>query len=496
MHIAFRGSILQRLRLASGLILFAFAATHFANHTVGLFGLEALHAVQDVRTAITRSLPVTVVLAAALTVHVALGLYKLAVRKSLQMPAWEALQIATGIAIPFLLLPHIVNTRVAHDAFGVNDTYLYELYRMWPDSVGSQSVLLLLVWTHGCIGLHYWLRLTEGYAKFRPLLLAVAIGLPVLALAGFIVASVATAEIMRDPQAYYNLRASSRWPSPTAGATMAWLRDVLPMAFAVMLALVVAVHLLRFLVRWLSRRALRITYVDGPTIALKPGITLLELSRSMKIPHASVCGGRGRCSTCRVRVLEGLDTLPPPSGAEAITLRSIEAPANVRLACQIRPTTSLTVSPVSAPATPAPIRLEFIEIKEIVAGHVRATLSRQLVDLPTSDPQVLSDWLVQNISYALPMAPAKLREFALIGARVEYLLGEPAAVLVYQAALHQLDIFVVPSVGGRSTAVRGRRNGYSVLAWSAGDLTYFAVSDVPASMLEEIEEYLNVAEAA
>ncbi len=496
MHVAFRGSLLQRLRLSSGLVLFAFAASHFANHAVGLFGLEVLHTVQEMRTAVTRSPPVSLMLAVALVVHLGLGLYKLAMRRSLQMPAWEAIQIAFGVAIPFLLLPHIVNTRIAHDVFGVYDTYLYELYRMWPDSVGSQSALLLLVWTHGCIGIHYWLRLTEGYTKFRPLLLVIAIGLPVAALGGFVVASLATADIMRDPEAYRSLRARSYWPSPAASATMALLRNILPLSFAALLALVLAIHLARLLIRWLSRRALRITYADGPTIALKPGMTLLEVSRSAGIPHASVCGGRGRCSTCRVRVLEGLDTLPPPAGAEAITLRSVEAPANVRLACQIRPTASLVVAPVSAPAAPAPVRLEFSEIKEIVAAHVRATLTGELVDLPTSDPKLVADWLSERISYEVPAALASAEDFGLIGARVEFLSADPTAVFVYQAQSHVLDIFVRPTDANRSTDVRGRRNGYSVLAWSSAKLTYFAVSDVPTDTLEEIEECLRVIEAA
>jgi adenylate cyclase len=46
MHVLARGDILQRLRLISGLVLFAFAATHFLNHALGLVSLEAMHAMQ------------------------------------------------------------------------------------------------------------------------------------------------------------------------------------------------------------------------------------------------------------------------------------------------------------------------------------------------------------------------------------------------------------------------------------------------------------------
>ena len=92
MHVLLRGSLVQRLRLASGLVLFTFAATHFTNHALGLVSLEAMHQMQDVRTFVTRSTPGTVVLAAALATHIGLGLYKLAARNTLRMPFWELLR--------------------------------------------------------------------------------------------------------------------------------------------------------------------------------------------------------------------------------------------------------------------------------------------------------------------------------------------------------------------------------------------------------------------
>jgi adenylate cyclase len=62
------------------------------------------------------------------------------------------------------------------------------------------------------------------------------------------------------------------------------------------------------------------------------------------IPHLSVCGGRARCSTCRVEVLEGGENLPEPNGAEANTLAGINAGPKVRLACQLRPTYPITIN--------------------------------------------------------------------------------------------------------------------------------------------------------
>jgi adenylate cyclase len=85
-----------------------------------------------------------------------------------------------------------------------------------------------------------------------------------------------------------------------------------------------------------------------------PGATVLETLRENGIPHASVCGGRARCTTCRVMVTRGLGALPAPAVLESKALARIEAPPGLRLACQIRPTADLAVMPLLPPdATPA-----------------------------------------------------------------------------------------------------------------------------------------------
>lgn len=382
MHIYLRGDRLQRLRLASGLVLFAFAAAHFLNHALGLVSLEMMHHAQELRIAVTRSWPGTVLLLAALLTHISLALYKLARRKTWKMPRWEAVQIGLGLAIPFFLLPHIINTRIAHVFFGVNDSYLYELKRLWPDSGVIQSLLLLIVWGHGCLGLHHWLKLSDRYRRFAPALHAAAVAVPLLALAGFAVAGRATSDIMSDPEAFAALKVRSHWPNDADGVMLAWLRTGSRLVFTAVLASIAGVHLLRQPLRRFRRSRIRVTYAGGRTIDLEPSMTLLEASRRAGVPHPSVCGGRARCSTCRVKIEEGLESLQPPMGAEAITLKSIEAPPNIRLACQVRPSSSLTVSIVTPPATPGPVRADFVEIRDVVAAHVRASLAGELAISP------------------------------------------------------------------------------------------------------------------
>jgi len=94
-----------------------------------------------------------------------------------------------------------------------------------------------------------------------------------------------------------------------------------------------------------------LTYPDGKRISVVLGTTILEASRGAGIPHASVCGGRGRCSTCRVRIAGGgLEALTAPSEEESRVLGRIGASPNVRLACQTRPSADLEVTPLLPPA--------------------------------------------------------------------------------------------------------------------------------------------------
>lgn len=492
MHVYLRGNSLQRLRLASGLILFAFAATHFLNHALGLVGLEVMHQAQQMRTAVTRSVPGTIVLAAALVTHIALALHKLLRRQTWRVSRWEGVQILSGLAIPFFLFPHIINTRIAHTFFNVQDSYLYELVRLWPDSAVVQTTLLLLVWAHGCLGLHYWLRLSDSYLRVAPVLLIFAIAVPVLALAGFAVAGQFTGDIMSDPQALEALKARSNWPNAEDSYILAWLRLAARLGFLAVLCAIATVLALRWMGRALLQPQIQISYVDGQTIKLASGKTLLEASRAAGVPHASVCGGRGRCSTCRVRIVEGLAKLPPASGAEAITLESIEAPPNIRLACQIRPTASLTVALVSHHATPGPPQGDFSEIREIVAAHVRAALSENPVEFASSDAQAVSQWVKARLHWIVPAQELMPDGYGIQGARVDYLFDRPAAALVYGKTDRTVTVFVHPVLGANFMGIRGQRNSYHVLSWTDAKLAYYAISDLPARELDRFESALQV----
>src|SRR5260221_9130211 len=123
----------RRLRLATGLVIAAYIAGHFLNHALGIVSLEAMDALRRALAAWWRSLPGTVLLYGSLITHFALALASLARRRTLRMPAWEACQLALGLAVIPLLAVHVVGTRFAWQLLDREVNYPRIVGAIWSD---------------------------------------------------------------------------------------------------------------------------------------------------------------------------------------------------------------------------------------------------------------------------------------------------------------------------------------------------------------------------
>jgi ferredoxin len=271
----------------------------------------------------------------------------------LRLRASELNQIALGFAIPLLLVRHVLGTRVAHDFFGT-DTQYYT-YLLWlffvrsPDHGYLQMLALVVAWAHAMIGLHFWLRVRPWYTRVQSPALAVAVLVPVLSLLGMIeagrhVAALAAADSDWTRQAFGQMTL----PSPETQRALDAITKAVTRLFVGVVAAVLLARLARRI--WQRRHGLvRIGYPDGRFVEVTPGTSVLEASRIAGIPHAHVCGGRGRCSTCRVRMRGEVHSIDPPGPDELRVLRRIGAPPNIRLACQLRPRGPVEVTPLLPP---------------------------------------------------------------------------------------------------------------------------------------------------
>jgi len=330
-----------RLRLYSGYVLFFYTVTHLLNHALGLVSLRALESGRHWFELLWHNTLGLSVLYGALGVHFVLALWSLLRRRALKLSPWEWTQLGLGILTIPLGVVHIVGTRLAIELYNVETNYGWVLASMvdggWA-SVARQFSLPLVVWLHACIGLHFAWRLKSWYRQWLPLLYALALLVPAAGIGGAGVAFRDFADLVAQQPGFLNqVYANADAPGPEAVAHLHAISDWLTAAALLLLMATFAARPVRDL--W-ERRAgvVRLTYGDGKIVSLPTGLTVLEMSRLGGVPHASVCGGRGRCSTCRVRVGgEDRGLLPPASAGEQKVLARVGAPANVRLACQLRP---------------------------------------------------------------------------------------------------------------------------------------------------------------
>ena len=178
---------MKLLRLVTGLAIASFVVGHFLNHSLGVVSIEAMDRLRFVLASWWRSPAGTFLLYGSLLTHFLLALASLYRRSTLRMPSWEAAQLVLGLAIPPLLIGHIVGTRLTWTLLGHSVDYERVVGLLWSSewSALRQSLLLLIVWGHLCFGLHYWLRVRQWYRNAQPLAFAIALLLPAAALSGF-----------------------------------------------------------------------------------------------------------------------------------------------------------------------------------------------------------------------------------------------------------------------------------------------------------------------
>jgi adenylate cyclase len=339
----------NNLRLASGLVLLAFVVCHLTAHSFLLVSLERAGSALDVLMYPWRTAIGTTILLSALLIHYLNALWSIYVRRYLRLSRWEWWQLGLGLCIPLLLMLHVTSTRIAESLLDVTSHYSSVLIVQWQLSpwLGVlQVAAVLTLWIHACIGVHFWLRTKARYARWRAMFVALGLLLPTLALSGYVTAGNQVLRAATNPN-YTKLLFED---SNLTDQKRAEIGHIARVGSAIYLTLVLLPFVGRGVRGWLYRRRRPplLSHSSGRTMPILPGATVLEALRENGIPHASVCGGRARCTTCRILVTKGLDQLPEPSGLEARALARIGATPGMRLACQICPTADISVMPLLA----------------------------------------------------------------------------------------------------------------------------------------------------
>src|ERR1700736_44648 len=343
----------RQIRLACGLVLFAYLLSHFINHALGNISLDALATGVRYHTAFWKSLPIAAVFYAAAAAHAGLGIWALYQRRQFHWKAIEPIQLVLGLSIPALIITHLAGVRFDDVLFQHQKLYpqvFYSYWIIWPYKMWLMFIVLIVSWVHGCIGLYFWLRRKAFFKTAAPFLLAAAVLIPTLAMLGLyqggrrVVHDSGTAQWKAD-----NL--SQRQVGTAAEQDII---DSIVDYFLIGYVGLIGVVLIARGVRTLKERRggmIKLSYGNGRTVRVRKGLRVLEGSPPNNCPHASVCGGRARCSTCRIRIIGDCSSLPEPSKREAFVLNRVGAGSDpaIRLACQLRPEADLSFFQIFLP---------------------------------------------------------------------------------------------------------------------------------------------------
>jgi len=470
----------RSLRLSTGLILFAYATSHFLNHAFGIFSIDAMYRASKFLFLPWQGDVGLFVLYVSFLVHGLLGLYALHGRRNLRLPAAEAWQLALGLMIPLLLIPHAGGQRLGHFLFGMESGYERVLYQLWIDSpdfaLPRQFLLLFVVWIHGCIGLRSWLRAKPWYSRALPMLTALATLIPTLAILGV----VSSGLDLRDAVQRGSINQAVFAAAPEQQVVNHYVNWIL-VFYA---GLVIGVFALRAVRDWHAKhfRSIRITYPANRVVSVPVGFSVLEASRWAGIAHESICGGRGRCSTCRIRIIDGGDSLPTRDLLEERTLRRIRAPANVRLACQLRPVTDVTIELLVPTRMPSALRAKRFNAAvdagrelEIVAMFVDLRESTAVAaGLLPYDALFLFDRYIQAVTGAIQNHNGHITSVAGDGIMSVFGLEGPTTTIArdaFGAALdvwRELDALDSEFIGELKKPIRagiGIHAGIAVVGW-------------------------------
>ncbi|HEX4269670.1 MAG TPA: hypothetical protein VHY36_17415 [Steroidobacteraceae bacterium] len=163
---------------------------------------------------------------------------------------------------------------------------------------------------------------------------------------------------------------------------------------------------------------------------------------------------------------------PPPNRRMSFPWRGLATfGAGAALAAVI----VLTILPIGSPDI----------VTALIDDHVRALQPGHLLDVVSTSQHTVKPWFDGRLDFAPPVKDLAAEGFPLVGGRLDYLHGRSVAVLVYSHGKHVIELFVWPASGRAAVPARAAHDGYNVMHWEAGAMSFSAVSDVEPSGLEE-----------
>lgn len=129
--------------------------------------------------------------------------------------------------------------------------------------------------------------------------------------------------------------------------------------------------------------------------------------------------------------------------------------------------------------------------QEVISAHVRSLMADHLVDVVSSDRHTVKPWFAGKLDFSPDVHDCAADGFPLVGGRLEYFDGHPAAGLVYRHGKHTINVFVWPARHTLAQPVASEANGFHTLNWSQDGMEYWAVSDAAEDSLRSLADCLS-----
>ena len=129
--------------------------------------------------------------------------------------------------------------------------------------------------------------------------------------------------------------------------------------------------------------------------------------------------------------------------------------------------------------------------QEIVSSNIRSLMADHMLDVVSTDQHTVKPWFNGKLDFSPPVKDLAAQEFPLIGGRLDYIGGRSVAALIFHRHKHVINLFIWPvSEKNSKPAVSASIQGYNVIHWSEGDMTFWAVSDLnEKELLEFVQDF-------
>jgi anti-sigma factor RsiW len=129
---------------------------------------------------------------------------------------------------------------------------------------------------------------------------------------------------------------------------------------------------------------------------------------------------------------------------------------------------------------------------DVLAAHIRWLVQDRPIQVASSDGHTVKPWFNGRVDFAPPVKDLTANGFPLIGGRVDFVDDRRVAAVVYQRRERVITVFMWPDTGSELHGAQLiAANGYNIVTWGALGTVYWAVSDLNAVEMSELQNLLG-----